>query len=142
VIFYFLGFDPTTNIIILAGTNRVDVLDSALLRPGRFDRQISVDLPDIVGRKDIFNVHLRPLKCASNDVKIEFAKKLAALTPSFSGADIANVCNEAALIAARYDKNVVEFSDFEAAIERVIAGKIIIFIIIEYSIKLHRQERN
>jgi len=116
------GFESSTNVIVMAGTNRVDILDSALLRPGRFDRQISVDLPDIVGRKDIFNVHLRPLKCAGSDVKLEYAKKLAALTPSFSGADISNVCNEAALIAARNDKTIVEFTDFEAAIERIIAG--------------------
>jgi AFG3 family protein len=106
----------------LAGTNRVDILDRALLRPGRFDRQISIDAPDVIGRKDIFEVHLRPILCEESVSKTEVAKKLAALTPSFTGADIANVCNEAALIAARHDKPFVDLLDFEAAIERVIAG--------------------
>jgi len=107
---------------VMAGTNRADVLDKALLRPGRFDRHISVDLPDIIGRKDIFKVHLEPIRTVDAKVKGDYAKNLAALTPSMSGADIANVCNEAALIAARHDKPYVEFVDFEAAIERVIAG--------------------
>eukprot|EP00339_Tiarina_fusa_P012858 CAMPEP_0117050390 /NCGR_PEP_ID=MMETSP0472-20121206/34788_1 /TAXON_ID=693140 ORGANISM="Tiarina fusus, Strain LIS" /NCGR_SAMPLE_ID=MMETSP0472 /ASSEMBLY_ACC=CAM_ASM_000603 /LENGTH=732 /DNA_ID=CAMNT_0004764147 /DNA_START=67 /DNA_END=2265 /DNA_ORIENTATION=- len=114
------GFDTTTNVIVLAGTNRLDVLDDALLRPGRFDRQISIDPPDVVGRKQIFDVHLSGLKRAPNSEN--YSKRLAALTPMFSGADIANTCNEGALIAARHNKDYVEFRDFEDAIERVIAG--------------------
>jgi cell division protease FtsH len=105
-------------VIILAATNRPDVLDSALLRPGRFDRQISIDKPDIAGREQIFKVHLKPIKL-SKDVDI---KKLAAQTPGFAGAEIANVCNEAALIAARRDKKEVEMIDFQDAIDRVIGG--------------------
>ncbi len=96
------------------------MLDSALLRPGRFDRQISIDKPDIKGRRDIFLVHLKPLKM--KDDKDFIAKRLAVLSPGFSGADIANVCNEAALIAARNSKKEIELVDFEAAIDRVIAG--------------------
>ena len=114
------GFETTTNVVVLAGTNRLDVLDDALLRPGRFDRQISIDPPDVIGRKQIFDVHLKPLKLAKDSEG--FSKKLAALTPMFSGADIANACNEAALIAARREKEFIEFRDFEDAIERVIAG--------------------
>jgi AFG3 family protein len=114
------GFSSTTGVVVLAGTNRPDVLDKALLRPGRFDRQIYIDRPDIKGRRDIFKVHLKPLKM--NDPLEDVAKRLAALTPGFSGADIANVCNEGALIAARHQKKFVELCDFEAAIERVIAG--------------------
>ncbi|MFN3403739.1 MAG: ATP-dependent zinc metalloprotease FtsH [Cytophagaceae bacterium] len=112
------GFATDSGVIILAATNRPDVLDSALLRPGRFDRQISIDKPDIVGREQIFNVHLKPLKLAK-DVD---AKKLSAQTPGFAGAEIANVCNEAALIAARKDKLEVEMVDFQDAIDRVIGG--------------------
>lgn len=112
------GFATDSGVIILAATNRPDVLDSALLRPGRFDRQISIDKPDIVGREAIFRVHLKPLKCA-DDVD---SKKLAAQTPGFAGAEIANVCNEAALIAARRDKKAVELDDFQDAIDRVIGG--------------------
>jgi AFG3 family protein len=104
----------------LAGTNRSDVLDPALLRPGRFDRHITVDRPDIGGRADIFKVHLNPIKTEVD--KNLLSRKLAALTPGFSGADIHNVCNEAALIAARHTKDSVEEKDFEDAIERVIAG--------------------
>jgi AFG3 family protein len=96
------------------------VLDKALLRPGRFDRQIGIDKPDIKGRRDIFLVHLKALKMKEDHDTT--AKRLAALTPGFSGADIANVCNEGALIAARHAKKEIEFVDFEAAIERVIAG--------------------
>merc|ERR1712137_223498 len=114
------GFSSSSNVSVLAGTNRADVLDSALLRPGRFDRQISIDPPDVIGRKEIFDVHLKGIK--KIDKSEDFSKRLAALTPSFSGADIANTCNEAALIAARHNKETVEFSDFEDAIERVIAG--------------------
>lgn len=112
------GFGGDTGIIILAATNRPDVLDSALLRPGRFDRQISIDKPDVKGREAIFKVHLLPIKVSDNlDVL-----KLAEQTPGFAGADIANVCNEAALIAARKDKEAVEMIDFQDAIDRVIGG--------------------
>jgi len=112
------GFGTDSGIIILAATNRPDVLDSALLRPGRFDRQISIDKPDLNGREQIFKVHLAPVKTAA-DVD---AKKLSAQTPGFAGAEIANVCNEAALIAARKDKEAVDMQDFQDAIDRVIGG--------------------
>lgn len=112
------GFATDSGVIILAATNRPDVLDSALLRPGRFDRQISIDKPDINGREHIFKVHLKPIKI-SKDLDI---KKLAAQTPGFAGAEIANVCNEAALIAARRDKTEVGLQDFQDAIDRVIGG--------------------
>ena len=112
------GFATDSGVIILAATNRPDVLDNALLRPGRFDRQISIDKPDIVGREAIFKVHLGPIKMAK-DID---AKKLAAQTPGFAGAEIANVCNEAALIAARRDKKAVDMQDFQDAIDRVIGG--------------------
>ncbi|CAO3679283.1 unnamed protein product [Rhizopus microsporus] len=114
------GFDSDQHVVVLAGTNRPDVLDPALLRPGRFDRHITIDRPDINGRVQIFEVHLRPIK-ADLDKQV-LARKLAALTPGFAGADIHNVCNEAALIAARRGKDMVEEKDFEDAIERVIAG--------------------
>lgn len=112
------GFGTDLGIIILAATNRPDVLDSALLRPGRFDRQISIDRPDLVGREAIFKVHLGPIKI-SETLDIH---KLAEQTPGFAGADIANVCNEAALIAARKGKDSVDMSDFQDAIDRVIGG--------------------
>ncbi len=112
------GFGTDLGIIILAATNRPDVLDSALLRPGRFDRQISIDRPDLVGREAIFKVHLGPIKI-SESLDIH---KLAEQTPGFAGADIANVCNEAALIAARKGKESVDMSDFQDAIDRVIGG--------------------
>jgi AFG3 family protein len=112
------GFATDSGVIILAATNRPDVLDSALLRPGRFDRQISIDKPDITGREAIFKVHLKPIKL---DPSVDI-KKLAAQTPGFAGAEIANVCNEAALIAARKDKKHVEMIDFQDAIDRVIGG--------------------
>ena len=112
------GFSTDSGVIILAATNRPDVLDSALMRPGRFDRQVSIDKPDIIGREAIFKVHLKPLKL-SNDVD---SKKLAAQTPGFAGAEIANVCNESALIAARKDKKAVDMQDFQDAIDRVIGG--------------------
>jgi cell division protease FtsH len=112
------GFGGDTGIIILAATNRPDVLDSALLRPGRFDRQISIDKPDVKGREAIFKVHLMPIK-VSETLDIY---RLAEQTPGFAGADIANVCNEAALIAARKDKAAVDMSDFQDAIDRVIGG--------------------
>jgi AFG3 family protein len=112
------GFAGDAGIIILAATNRPDVLDSALLRPGRFDRQISIDKPDVKGREAIFKVHLKPIKI-SQTLDIH---KLAEQTPGFAGADIANVCNEAALIAARKGKEAVDMSDFQDAIDRVIGG--------------------
>ena len=112
------GFATDSGVIILAATNRPDTLDSALLRPGRFDRQISIDKPDINGRTEIFDVHLKPLTLAP-DVD---ARKLAAQTPGFAGAEIANVCNEAALIAARRNKRAVDQTDFNDAIDRVIGG--------------------
>jgi len=112
------GFGTDTGIIVLAATNRPDVLDTALLRPGRFDRQISIDKPDLKGREAIFKVHLKPIKVSQTlDVH-----KLAEQTPGFAGADIANVCNEAALIAARKGKEAVDMSDFQDAVDRVIGG--------------------
>ncbi len=112
------GFGTNNGVIILAATNRADMLDKALLRPGRFDRQIYVDLPELTDRMEIFNVHLRNIKVnASIDVE-----QLARQTGGFSGADIANVCNEAALIAARHNKKQVEWDDFMAAIDRVVGG--------------------
>lgn len=116
------GFNTTTNVVVLAATNRVDILDKALLRPGRFDRQIFVPAPDIKGRASIFKVHLNPLKIIDSLNKEELARKLAALTPGFTGADIANVCNEAALIAARDLNQFILLKHFEQAIERVVAG--------------------
>lgn len=112
------GFGTDSGIIILAATNRPDVLDTALLRPGRFDRQISIDKPDLLGREQIFKVHLKPLKT----VKDVDPKKLSAQTPGFAGAEIANVCNEAALIAARQNKEAIDMQDFQDAIDRVIGG--------------------
>ena len=112
------GFGTDSGIIILAATNRPDVLDSALMRPGRFDRQISIDKPDLTGREQIFKVHLKPIKTA----EVVDAKKLSAQTPGFAGAEIANVCNEAALIAARRNKEFVDMQDFQDAIDRVIGG--------------------
>lgn len=112
------GFGTNTNVIVLAATNRADVLDKALMRAGRFDRQIYVDLPDLNERKAIFEVHLRPLK-TDEDLDTDF---LAKQTPGFSGADIANVCNEAALIAARKDKKAVTKQDFLDAVDRIVGG--------------------
>ena len=112
------GFGTDAGIIVLAATNRPDVLDTALLRPGRFDRQITIDKPDVKGREAIFKVHLKPIK-VSEKVDIH---KLAEQTPGFAGADIANVCNEAALIAARKGKSAVDMSDFQDAVDRVIGG--------------------
>ena len=105
------GFSAQSNVIVMAATNRVDVLDPALLRPGRFDRQIYVGLPDIKGRASVFKVHLKGLK--TNLDKDEVARKMAALTPGFSGADIANICNEGAIIAARTDMTSVGLAQFE-----------------------------
>lgn len=112
------GFGTNNGVIILAATNRADILDRALLRPGRFDRQIHVELPDLNGRREIFKVHLEPIK-TNESLDIEF---LARQTPGFSGADIANVCNEAALIAARKNKEVVGKQDFLDAVDRIIGG--------------------
>jgi cell division protease FtsH len=112
------GFAPNTGVIILAATNRADVLDRALLRAGRFDRQIHVELPDLNERLEIFKVHIKPLKLG-NDIDLEFLSKQ---TPGFSGADIANVCNESALVAARKNKSCVEKQDFLDAIDRIIGG--------------------
>ena len=112
------GFQTNAGVIVLAATNRVDILDKALMRAGRFDRQIDVGLPDVKEREEIFNVHLRNLKLGDNIDRTFLAKQ----TPGFSGADIANVCNEAALIAARKDKSCVERDDFMAAIDRIVGG--------------------
>ena len=112
------GFSGESGIIVLAATNRPDVLDTALLRPGRFDRQISIDKPDLKGREHIFKVHLKAIKIST---KVDI-HKLAEQTPGFAGADIANVCNEAALIAARKGKEHVEMEDFQDAVDRVIGG--------------------
>ena len=112
------GFQSNNGVICLAATNRADMLDKALLRPGRFDRQIYVDLPELSDRVEIFNVHLRNIKCNS---KLD-VEQLARQTQGFSGADIANVCNEAALIAARYNKDSVDWSDFMKAIDRIVGG--------------------
>ena len=112
------GFGTDTNVIVLAATNRADVLDKALMRAGRFDRQIYVDLPDIRERQEIFDVHIKPLKIA-DDVNVEF---LAQQTPGFSGADIANMCNEAALIAARNGKKAIHHQDFLDAVDRIVGG--------------------
>ena len=112
------GFGTNSGVIILAATNRADILDKALLRAGRFDRQIHVDLPDVNERKEIFQVHLKPLKTDAS-LDIDF---LARQTPGFSGADIANVCNEAALIAARNSAPVVTKDHFLAAVDRIVGG--------------------
>ena len=112
------GFGTESNVIVLAATNRAEILDKALMRAGRFDRQIYVDLPDLHERREIFEVHIKPLKLA-DDVKLEF---LAQQTPGFSGADIANLCNEAALIAARGDKQAIHHQDFLDAVDRIVGG--------------------
>jgi AFG3 family protein len=116
------GFSSTTGIVVLAGTNRADVLDNALTRPGRFDRTIAIDKPDIKERKEIFLVHLKPITI-SEGLDIEsVAQRMSALTPGFAGADIANICNEAAIFAARRDAEGVDMVDFERATERVMGG--------------------
>ena len=114
------GFSPSTGVVVLAATNRVDVLDQALTRPGRFDRQVTVDKPDLQGRKEIFKVHLKGITL-ENDVE-DVAGRLAGLTPGFAGADIANICNEAAIVAARRKGETVSFNDFEKATDRIIGG--------------------
>ncbi|KAG7364455.1 ATP-dependent metalloprotease FtsH [Nitzschia inconspicua] len=114
------GFDTTTGVVVLAGTNRIDILDQALTRPGRFDRQITVDRPDLKGRKEIFEVHLKGIKL--QDPIEDVAGRLAGLTPGFAGADIANICNEAAIVAARRKAESVSLDDFEKATDRIIGG--------------------
>ena len=114
------GFGTTDGVVVLAGTNRPDILDKALLRPGRFDRQISIDKPDIKGREQIFQIYLKKLKL--DNEPSYFSQRLAALTPGFAGADIANVCNEAALIAARGDQTKITMDHFEEAIDRITGG--------------------
>ncbi|GAB2235021.1 hypothetical protein Droror1_Dr00004298 [Drosera rotundifolia] len=114
------GFGTTSGVVVLAGTNRPDILDKALLRPGRFDRQISIDKPDIKGREQIFQIYLKKIKL--DHEPSYYSERLAALTPGFAGADIANVCNEAALIAARNESTKVTMDHFESAIDRVIGG--------------------
>jgi len=116
------GFNTSTGVVVLAGTNRADVLDDALKRPGRFDRQIQVDRPDLNERAAIFMVHLGPVTLAKHLPKEDVAKRMAALTPGFVGADIANICNEAAIVCARRNGPSVEMEDFERATERVIGG--------------------
>ncbi|XP_044473829.1 ATP-dependent zinc metalloprotease FTSH 10, mitochondrial-like [Mangifera indica] len=114
------GFGTTAGVVVLAGTNRPDILDKALLRPGRFDRQVTIDKPDVKGRDQIFQIYMKKLKLDNEPTY--YSQRLAALTPGFAGADIANVCNEAALIAARNESAVITMEHFEAAIDRVIGG--------------------
>jgi AFG3 family protein len=116
------GFATDTSVIVLAATNRADILDSALLRPGRFDRQVEVNLPSLEERAEIFKVHLKKIKVNETFDKETYAKKLSTLTPGFSGADIANICNESAIMAARANHTSVNIRDFELATERVIGG--------------------
>lgn len=116
------GFSPNENVVIFGATNLRDSLDPALLRPGRFDRAIDVLLPDIEAREKIFKIHLKKIKLSDEKTLEEFARRLATLTPGFSGADVANICNEAAILAAREEKTSVTSHDFEMAVERVIGG--------------------
>jgi len=116
------GFGTDANVVVIAATNRKELLDPALTRPGRLDRSIEVTLPDIDGRKDIFMVHLKPIKLDPSKTTEEYAKRLATLTPGFSGADISNLCNEAAILAARKNRKSVSSEEFESAAERVIGG--------------------
>jgi AFG3 family protein len=129
------GFTTDTHVVVMAGTNRKDILDSALLRPGRFDRTIELLLPDLEGREEIFKVHLKPIKLNSEHTLTEYATRLAGLTPGFSGADIENLCNEAAIVAARTNKESVDMEDFDTATERVIGG-------LEKGKKLSCKEKN
>lgn len=116
------GFGTEESVIVLAATNRADILDAAVLRPGRFDRQIEITLPTIKDRTEIFKVHLKKIKLNPEKSREEYAKRLATLTPGFSGAEISNVCNEGAIIAARSNLDSVSIKEFESAIERVIGG--------------------
>jgi AFG3 family protein len=106
------GFGTNSNVIVMAATNRKDILDNALVRPGRFDREVEVGLPDLKGRYEILLVHLKPLVLSPKFSSEEYAKRIAALTPGFSGAELANLCNEAAILAARCSKEYVEMLDF------------------------------
>lgn len=116
------GFGTDSSVIVLAATNRKDILDSALLRPGRFDRQIDITLPNIKERAEIFKVHMKKVKLNKKYSIDEYAKKISSLTPGFSGADIYNVVNEGAIISARENKKSVGITEFEKATERVIGG--------------------
>merc|ERR1719235_2520714 len=116
------GFKSSLGVVVLAGTNRADILDPALIRPGRFDRQIHVDKPDVQDREEIFKVHLKPVKLDPNESTDVVARRMSALTPGMSGAEIANICNEAAIYAARRDSKTANLLDFETAVERVIGG--------------------
>jgi len=116
------GFSSGTGVVVLAGTNRADILDPALIRPGRFDRQIAIDKPDLNERKDIFKVHLKPVTLQDGLDADSVASRMAALTPGFAGSDIANICNEAAIFAARRNAAAIEMQDFERATERVLGG--------------------
>lgn len=116
------GFNTTENIIVFAATNRYDMLDPALIRPGRFDRNVELTLPDLDARKEIFLVHLRGLKLNDLASMEDYARRLATLTPSFSGSDIATICNEAAIYAVRKNDKSVNASHFEEAVERLIGG--------------------
>jgi AFG3 family protein len=127
------GFETSTGVVVLAGTNRVDILDQALTRPGRFDRQIQIDKPDLKGRKDIFKVHLQGITL--EDSIEDVAGRLAGLTPGFAGADIANICNEAAIVGARRQAETVSFEDFEKATDRIIGG-------LESNKIMSKEERN
>ena len=114
------GFTSKEGVVVLGGTNRIDILDPAILRPGRFDRQIQIDKPDIKGREEIFHVYLQKLTLDSPAAKV--AERMAALTPGFSGAEIANLCNEAAIVGARRNADAVSIQDFEKAVDRIIGG--------------------
>ena len=116
------GFGTSENIVVFAATNRFDMLDNALVRPGRFDRNVELTLPDLDARKDIFLVHLRNLKLNEITTMEDYARRLATLTPGFSGSDIATICNEAAIYAVRRKDNSVDSSHFEEAVERLIGG--------------------
>jgi len=116
------GFDTDEEVVVFAATNRKEMLDDALIRTGRFDRDIDVTLPDIDGRKAIFKVHLEPLTLSDERTMERYANRLATLSPGFSGSDIANICNEAAIMAARNRRDAVTPHDFEMAVERVIGG--------------------
>lgn len=116
------GFGTDNNVIVMGATNMADQLDPAIKRPGRFDRQIEITLPSIDERRQIYNVHLKKIKVEKSRTRDDYASKISSLTPGFSGADIANVCNEAAIIAARKDLKAVSMRQFEEATERVIGG--------------------
>jgi len=127
------GFEPSTGVVVLAGTNRIDILDQALTRPGRFDRKVTVDKPDLKGRKEIFQVHLKGI-VLEDDVD-DISGRLAGLTPGFAGADIENICNEAAIVAARRKADSVSMQDFEKATDRIIGG-------LESNKIISKEERN